>query len=199
MQMDIFPQLVKQQFSSPILQDKEDDVTATDSLLKEMVHSPPSHSKVKCFVFVASKESHGFIGRIVSPQGYADVCRELAGGSVPLFAPVGTRNDTNAIIAADVTIGNKVQIGSESAVGTATSIADDVVIRRSIIGKRCKIGPKVKLMNSIVMDDVVIDGGSSLTNVIVCDSASLIGATLTNCIVTADGKVVNRKAEKEVI
>ena len=198
-QMDILPQLVHQQFSSPILQDKEEECGSAETLLREMTHSPPSHSRVKCFLFVATKESHGFIGRLTSPQGYADVCRELANGSVPLFAPVGTRTDTNAVIAADVTVGNKVQIGAESAVGVGSSIGDDVIIRRSIIGKRCKIGPKVKLMNTIVMDDVVIDGASSLTNVIVCDGATLIGATLTNCIVTTQAKLTNKKSEKEVI
>ena len=197
--MDILPLLVQQQFSSPILQESEETDGSAHRLLKEMCHVPPSNSKVKCFVLVATKESHGYIGRMTSLQGYADVCRDLASGAVPIFAPIGKRTDTNAILGSDVTIGNKVQIGSESAVGCGTTIGDEAIIRRTTIGKGCNIGAKVKLMNSIVMDGVTIDGVSSLTNVIVCDSASLTGVTLSNCIVEAHVKVANKKAEKEVI
>ncbi len=50
---------------------------------------------------------------------------------------------------------------------------DKCSIKRSVLGAMCKLGSNVKIINSVLMDSVIVHDGCHLQNCIVCTGAQL--------------------------
>ena len=50
---------------------------------------------------------------------------------------------------------------------------DKCSIKRSVLGPMCKLGSNVKIINSVLMDSVIVHDGCHLQNCIVCTGAEL--------------------------
>ena len=55
---------------------------------------------------------------------------------------------------------------------------DKCSIKRSVLGAMCKLGSNVKIINSVLMDSVVVHDGCHLQNCIVCTGAQLQASIL---------------------
>ena len=55
---------------------------------------------------------------------------------------------------------------------------DKCSIKRSVLGAMCKLGSNVKIINSVLMDIVVVHDGCHLQNCIVCTGAQLQASIL---------------------
>ena len=64
---------------------------------------------------------------------------------------------------------------------------DKCSIKRSVLGAMCKLGSNVKIINSVLMDSVVVHDGCHLQNCIVCTGAQLQASILKllPCHITA--------------
>mmetsp|Transcript_36212 Transcript_36212/g.56730 ORF Transcript_36212/g.56730 Transcript_36212/m.56730 type:complete len:509 (-) Transcript_36212:36-1562(-) len=209
-QADVLPWVVKRQFTDPIFH-VPDPLTQTEQLLRDMmdisggnkdgknkaVGNLGSPSGAKCFALIARGKSHGFISRVNSLQTLVEMNREVAHLSSSFFHPRGEKTPQNYFVGVGVEIGNKPQLGAESVIGDGSQVGDEGMIRRSIIGKNCKIGPKVKVVNSFVMDDVVLEGNTSISNTIVCSGAQLVSCTLNKAMVGYHVKLEKEKMEEE--
>lgn len=49
------------------------------------------------------------------------------------------------------------QVGPDSMIGEFSQIGDRCSIKKSVIGKHCVIGKHVKIVNSVLMDYVVLE------------------------------------------
>lgn len=96
-------------------------------------------------------------------------------------------------------INPKTQVGPDSMVGEGTKIDERSSVKKSVIGSHCSIGRNVKVVNSIVMDYVILADGVKLDGCIVCHGATIKEkSALKDCEVSAYFVVdtgVNAKAE----
>ena len=72
-----------------------------------------------------------------------------------------------------VQLGSKATVSAGCVVGKGTVLGDKSSVKRSIIGATCKLGNGVKIVSSIVMDDVIIEEGSHIQNSIICSGSHL--------------------------
>mmetsp|Transcript_26259 Transcript_26259/g.36531 ORF Transcript_26259/g.36531 Transcript_26259/m.36531 type:complete len:500 (+) Transcript_26259:350-1849(+) len=176
-QTELLPQIVKRQFTSPSFHKSGlGTITDTDAFLQDILHHEKTgedlgdQKGVKCFARVVGRNTDGYIGQVKTIQDLVDINRDFAHLSSTFFRPVGSLTEQKTFIGENVVLGTKVQIGAESVVGDETEVGDDVTIRRSVIGSNCRIGSKVKIINSLVMDGVVLEGQkTSITNCIITE------------------------------
>lgn len=64
--------------------------------------------------------------------------------------------------------------------GVLLACRDKCSIKRSVLGAMCKLGSNVKIINSVLMDSVIVHDGCHLQNCIVCTGAELQVATLSS-------------------
>lgn len=72
-----------------------------------------------------------------------------------------------------VQLGSKATVSAGCIVGKGSILGDRCSVKRSIIGSTCKLGNSVKIVSSIVMDDVIIEDGSHIQNSIICSESHL--------------------------
>ena len=72
-----------------------------------------------------------------------------------------------------VQLGSKATVSAGCIVGKGSILGDKCSVKRSIIGSTCKLGNNVKIMSSIVMDDVIVEEGSHIQNSIICSGSHL--------------------------
>ena len=68
---------------------------------------------------------------------------------------------------------DRTQVGSDSIVGEGTTIGDKSTIKRSVIGRNCRIGEKVKIINSILMDDIEVDESTTINFSIISNNCKI--------------------------
>lgn len=78
-----------------------------------------------------------------------------------------------------VQLGSKATVSAGCIVGKGSVLGDKCSVKRSIIGSTCKLGNNVKIMSSIVMDDVIVEEGSHIQNSIICSGSHL---KVCNCL-----------------
>lgn len=78
-----------------------------------------------------------------------------------------------------VQLGSKAIVSAGCIVGKGSILGDRCSVKRSIIGSTCKLGNSVKIVSSIVMDDVIIEDGSHIQNSIICSESHLQVRNLT--------------------
>ena len=86
-----------------------------------------------------------------------------------------------------VQLGSKATVSAGCIVGKGSILGDKCSVKRSIIGSTCKLGNNVKIMSSIVMDDVIVEEGSHIQNSIICSGSHLKVRKLLHTHVT-DGQ-----------
>ena len=57
--------------------------------------------------------------------------------------------------------------------GKGSKVGEKCTVKRSVIGTGCTIGNHVKLLNSVLMDRVVVDEGCVVQNCILCSGSHL--------------------------
>lgn len=72
-----------------------------------------------------------------------------------------------------VQLGSKATVSAGCIVGKGSVLGDKCSVKRSVIGATCKLGNNVKIVSSIVMDDVIVEEGSHIQNSIICSSCHL--------------------------
>ena len=72
-----------------------------------------------------------------------------------------------------VQIGSKTTVASACMVGRGSSLGDKCSVKRSVLGANCRLGSNVKIINSVLMDSVVVDDSCHVQNSIVCSGAHL--------------------------
>ena len=72
-----------------------------------------------------------------------------------------------------VQLGSKATVSAGCIVGKGSVLGDRCSVKRSIIGTTCKLGNSVKIVSSIVMDDVIVEEGSHIQNSIICSGSHL--------------------------
>lgn len=70
-----------------------------------------------------------------------------------------------------VQLGSKATVSAGCIVGKGSVLGDRCSVKRSIIGSTCKLGNSVKIVSSIVMDDVIVEEGSHIQNSIICSGS----------------------------
>ena len=123
---------------------------------------------------------HGYAARASNLQMYDCIARDILGRWAFPLAP-----DTNLVHGQSfkrikegsfledgvvIARGSKV---TKSVIGRSTSLGSGTAITRSIIGRRCRIGKDVKIENSHIWDDVVIEDGASVVHSIMASSAAI--------------------------
>ena len=72
-----------------------------------------------------------------------------------------------------VQLGSKTTVASACMVGRGSSLGDKCSVKRSVLGANCRLGANVKIINSVLMDGIVVDDGCHVQNSIVCSGAHL--------------------------
>ena len=72
-----------------------------------------------------------------------------------------------------VQLGSKATVSAGCIVGKGSILGDRCSVKRSIIGSTCKLGTSVKIVGSIVMDNVIIEDNSHIQNSIICSESHL--------------------------
>ncbi|KAL3137832.1 hypothetical protein ABBQ38_005086 [Trebouxia sp. C0009 RCD-2024] len=191
---DLLPYLVRQQNSrhpfsrkqdaskqqaSPSPERKQSDSLTPGSHLVDVISginsgsgaSPHSESGW-CHAYVAGKEA--FCGRASTLQAYGDVNRELT--AFDLASRVLTEKPNSRFenfVHETVKLGSKATVSAGCIVGKGSILGDRCSVKRSIIGSTCKLGNSVKIVSSIVMDNVIVEDGSHIQNSIVCSESHL--------------------------
>uniref|UniRef100_A0A0A8XPJ5 Pco144592a n=1 Tax=Arundo donax TaxID=35708 RepID=A0A0A8XPJ5_ARUDO len=76
-----------------------------------------------------------------------------------------------------------------------SQLGDKCSVKRSVIGRRCRIGSNVKIVNSVIMNHVVIEDGCHIQCSVICNNVQLQErAVLKDCQVGA-GYVVTAGSE----
>ncbi|KAA6423077.1 MAG: hypothetical protein FRX49_07065 [Trebouxia sp. A1-2] len=70
-----------------------------------------------------------------------------------------------------VQLGSKATVSAGCIVAKGNVLGDRCSVKRSIIGTTCKLGNSVKIVSSIVMDDVIVEEGSHIQNSIICSGS----------------------------
>jgi ADP-glucose pyrophosphorylase len=60
-------------------------------------------------------------------------------------------------IASTAEISTKTQVGPDSMVGDGSKVGDRCSVKKSVIGSHCTIGKNVKIVNSVIMDYVIVE------------------------------------------
>jgi translation initiation factor eIF-2B subunit gamma len=156
-----------------------DNQTATSSkLVAERSSSNPVAPGVVCRIHMISDSQ--YCARVNSLTSYIEANRDIATGKefVKPLEPV----IRGAFIAQDVTIGGKSKVTNNCCIGNGTKIGAKATIESSVIGKHCQIGDNVKLVGCVLMDHVIVESGSQLSNSVVCPSAHISSnSTITDC------------------
>lgn len=125
-----------------------------------------------CNAYVASKEA--YCGRANTLQAYGDVNRDLT--SFDLASRLLTDKPNSRFenfVHESVQLGSKATVSAGCIVGKGSVLGDRCSVKRSIIGTTCKLGNSVKIVSSIVMDDVIVEEGSHIQNSIICSGSHL--------------------------
>ena len=72
-----------------------------------------------------------------------------------------------------VVVAPKSMVGTGCMLGAGTRLGEKSTLKRSVVGARCVIGSHVKLLNSVVLDDVQIDDNSVVQNCILCSGSHI--------------------------
>jgi translation initiation factor eIF-2B subunit gamma len=189
---DLVPYLVRQQLSrqSPVL-DRNNTMSSDGNYNEAQTASAPatdfmvlSHSdsrrrrghanahSVWCNVFWAEKDK--FCARTNTLPAYADVNRDLT--SFELASQLLTQKPNarfENFVHETVQIGNKSVVAAGCIVGKGSILGDKCSVKRSVIGATAKLGNNVKVVSSVIMDNVSIDEGCHIQNSVICSGARL--------------------------
>lgn len=72
-----------------------------------------------------------------------------------------------------VQMGAKTTVASACMVGRGSTLGDKCSVKRSVLGSNCQLGANVKIINSVLMDGVIVDDGCHVQNSIICGGAHL--------------------------
>jgi translation initiation factor eIF-2B subunit gamma len=138
-------------------------------------------SEWMCTAYVAPEGS--YCQRANTLQGYADVNREAV---TPELALKLIRETPHArgenFLAPGVTLGTKATVGGACMVGSESILGDKCSVKRSVIGRGCSLGGGVKIINSVLMDNVQVGANCIIQNSILCKGCVLqAGAQVKDC------------------
>lgn len=192
---DLLPYLVRQQHSRHPFSSKQDsghqasspeasqnshptDAVTPGSQLADVIAGASKgtavtgHRAMWCNAYIASKEA--YCGRANTLQAYAEVNRDLT--SFELASRLLTEKPNSRFenfVHESVQLGSKATVSAGCVVGKGSVLGDKCSVKRSIIGTTCKLGNSVKIVSSIVMDDVIVEEGSHIQNSIICSGSHL--------------------------
>ena len=72
-----------------------------------------------------------------------------------------------------VQMGSKTTVASACMIGRGSSLGDKCSVKRSVLGSNCRLGANVKIINSVLMDGVIVDDGCHVQNSLICCGAHL--------------------------
>lgn len=156
---DLLPLLAKAQYKRGM--SKELDVgkytmgPMMDAVMEGLKLSSTSESPVdevripqpSCMAYIARQPEDGLTYRANTLLTYTEVNRYL------VREWPGERVSRSAELSA------RTQIGLDSLVGDGTKVDERSSIKRSILGSGCVLGKGCKVVNSILMDNVILDDG----------------------------------------
>ena len=111
---------------------------------------------------------------LLDPHLFLGECRDLTSfdlASCLLTAKPNSRFEN--FVHESVQLGSKATVSAGCIVGKGSILGDKCSVKRSIIGSTCKLGNSVKIVGSILMDDVIIEDGSHIQNSIICSESHL--------------------------
>ena len=135
-------------------------------------------SDVKCFALVVDSSTVTCLRANTMIQ-YMLANKQIATGKSSIKP--WEAQDKDRFISSGAQIDPKTQVGADCVIGDS-SIGEKCGIRKSIIGKNCSIHPGAKVVNSVLMDDVVVMEGASITDSILCNGVHIDAkVTIKNC------------------
>ena len=123
---------------------------------------PDGAELLHCHAFVVDATKNR-CQRVNTLAAYSEVNRNLAKG----YRPSPEARAALAALPARL-------IGSECVVGAGlTATGEGSSVKKSVVGANCTIGANVKIVNCVLMDNVTIEDGCSLSGVTVCSGAHI--------------------------
>jgi translation initiation factor eIF-2B subunit gamma len=158
--MEVFPPEASE-VANPRVQHLALDMSSAE---RSWVSGPDGAGLLHCHAFVvdAAKPSER-CQRVNTLVAYSEANRTLAKG----YRPDDAARAALASLPARL-------IGSECVVGPGlTATGEGSSVKKSVVGANCAIGASVKIVNCVLMDNVTIEDGCSLSGVTVCSGAHI--------------------------
>ncbi|XP_012667802.1 translation initiation factor eIF-2B subunit gamma isoform X2 [Otolemur garnettii] len=212
---ELIPYLVRKQFSSPSVQqrqeEKEEDLKKKDlksldiySFIKEdntLTLAPYDacwnvcrgdrredsiRSQVNCYVHIMKD---GLCSRVNTLGLYMEANRQ-----VPKLLSVLCPEES--LIHSSAQIVSKHLVGVDSLIGPDTQVGEKSSIKHSVIGSACLIRDRVTITSCLLMNSVTVEEGSNIQGSIVCNNAVIEkGADIKNCLI-GSGQRIEAKAKR---
>ena len=99
------------------------------------------------------------------------VCREVTGTELASKFISLKPNIEGYFRHDSVTVAPRSTIAAGCMIGKGGKIGERCTIKRSVLGTNCSLGSNVKLINSVLMDRVVVEDGCTVQNCILCSGS----------------------------
>ncbi|KAH9519871.1 Translation initiation factor eIF-2B subunit epsilon [Bulinus truncatus] len=96
----------------------------------------------------------------------------------------------NIYCSGDVTLARGCDLQKEVVVGRGTSIGKGTVISSCVIGRNCHIGEDVKLRNSFLWDNVIVENGCDIDTALLCSDVKVLSNVVISKGVVLSWEVV---------
>jgi len=180
---ELLPALVSYQFGSSR---RSEYPSIEDFLPPKNISETQSKTRYQCFAYQSPNSSVCLRVNTVPVYWFAN-----QGIVAPLLEKAGVLS-----FAPKAQVGERAQL-SEASFGKNTVIANKTSLTKVHLGKGCKIEEKVRIINSVIMDHVIVASGSVIEDSIISDGSHVCGK-IKNCLV-GRSQEVNGAHENETI